>query len=179
MEIWKDIKDFEELYEVSNKGRIRVKERYVNNSKNPSFKVRRKSKIMSAIDHGNGYLYITLTKNGKRFNRYIHRLVASAFVKNPRNLKEVDHINRNRADNRSDNLRWVNHVENMANASMGGARDSWKEPKSGEKYIKKVKNRWRVVIARKDIKIDKSFLTIEEAIEFRNSLGKEVIGNVG
>ena len=180
MEKWRDVRGYEGLYQVSSEGMVRSLDRYVTHSRNPDFNVLRKGKIMSPVNHGNGYLYVSLTMRGKRKNHYIHRLVAEAFVRNPNAFNEVDHKNRNRRDNRAENLRWVDHADNMANAEMGGVpRDSWKKPKSGEKYIKRSNNRWRVVIARKDFRIDKGFETIEEAVEFRNSLGKEVIGNVG
>lgn len=58
-----------------------------------------------------GYLKV------RRRNRYykVHRLIAMAFVPNPNNLPEVDHINRNRSDNRPENLRWVDDIEQAKN----------------------------------------------------------------
>ncbi len=63
----------------------------------------------------NGYLIVCLGKNGRFKNFTIHRLVANAFIMNPVNKEQVDHINRNRTDNRVDNLRWVNKKEQCIN----------------------------------------------------------------
>tara|TARA_R110002126_G_scaffold277191_1_gene422936 strand:+ start:42 stop:533 length:492 start_codon:yes stop_codon:yes gene_type:complete len=61
----------------------------------------------------NGYMLICLCKNGKRKMFLLHRLLATAFITNPENKTEVDHINGVRDDNRLENLRWVTHQENM------------------------------------------------------------------
>lgn len=62
----------------------------------------------------NGYarVYMRCDKTGKRVDRYIHRLVAEAFILNPFTKKYVNHINFNRSDNRCDNLEWVTAKEN-------------------------------------------------------------------
>lgn len=57
-------------------------------------------------------LYVSLGRGNKK---YVHRLVAEAFVPNPYNLEEVDHIDTNGLNNNADNLRWVTRSENMAN----------------------------------------------------------------
>ena len=65
-------------------------------------------------DNGRGYVYIQLYE-GKRKMKNIHRLVAEHYIPNPENLKEVDHINRIRDDNRIENLRWVTSSTNSEN----------------------------------------------------------------
>lgn len=60
-----------------------------------------------------GNRYATIRVNGKAYR--VHRLVAETFIPNPDNLPQVDHINRNRYDNRIENLRWVTAKENMRN----------------------------------------------------------------
>ena len=62
-----------------------------------------------------GYKKVRLSQNGKQFNVKLHRLVALVFLTNPDNKSEVDHINRQRDDNRVENLKWVSSSENKLN----------------------------------------------------------------
>ena len=104
-EIWKPIKDFEGYYEVSNIGRVR----------SLNYKRTGKGKILKNIEDYKGYLEVGLTKNGKRKQFKIHRLVAEAFIPNPENKPCIDHINTVKSDNRVENLRWVTYKENSNN----------------------------------------------------------------
>jgi hypothetical protein len=63
----------------------------------------------------NGYHMVNLKKNFKQERRYIHRLVAQAFIDNPKCKEHVDHIDGNRLNSNLDNLRWVTRSENMQN----------------------------------------------------------------
>ena len=109
MEVWKKIAG-EEYYEVSNFGRVRSKERVVNFGKQKRVV---KEKILTPKDNGRGYKTVRI---GNRYP-YIHRLVAQAFINNPNNLPEIDHINTIKDDNRVENLRWVNRKMNMNNST--------------------------------------------------------------
>ena len=100
-EIWKAIKGYEGLYEISNLGRVRS--------------LYKKGKILSTETDKKGYLKLKLSKNRNRQFYLISRLVAEAFIPNPDNKPEVDHINTNPSDNRAENLRWVTHKENCSN----------------------------------------------------------------
>jgi hypothetical protein len=100
MEFWKEIKGYEGLYEVSSEGRVKS--------------LGRKPGIMRP-GLSNGYLKVGLTKDGIRSRFRVHRLVAEAFIPNPDNKPEVDHINGDRKDNRVENLRWMTHQENNNN----------------------------------------------------------------
>lgn len=104
-EIWKPIKDFEGYYEVSNIGRVR----------SLNYKRTGKGKILKNIEDYKGYLEVVLTKNGKRKQFKVHRLVAEAFIPNPENKPCIDHINTIKSDNRVENLRWVTYKENSNN----------------------------------------------------------------
>lgn len=105
-EIWKDIKGYEGLYQVSNLGRVKSLERVDAMNKKVD------AKIMSQTDNGNGYLYISLHKNGKRKVMGVHRLVALTFIPNPNNKPQVNHIDEDKTNNRIDNLNWMTGKEN-------------------------------------------------------------------
>ena len=72
-----------------------------------------------------GYLVVGIP--GRKVMKLVHRIVAEAFIENPRGCREVDHINRNRQDNRVENLRWVTREENQANLSKFTKRTYWRD----------------------------------------------------
>lgn len=174
MEEWRDVQGYEGLYQVSNLGRVRSCDRLVTNSINSNFKVKRKGKILSNIDHGNGYIYVSLTKEGKRENHYVHRLVAKAFIPNPENLPEIDHKDHNRENNIPENLEWVSHFENIQRSRhlMRHEKKKSRPSNTGEKHISKRGNRYRVLLGSMKIK-EKSFPTLKEAIEYRDYMKKK------
>lgn len=102
-EIWKDVIGFEGLYQVSNLGNVRAL-KYAG-SKETNIKV------LKPILKRNGYYSVNIC--GK--NIEIHRLVAPAFIPNPHNKPQIDHINTIRTDNKVSNLRWVTVWENQHN----------------------------------------------------------------
>ena len=108
-EIWKDIKDYEMLYQISNLGN--VKSLHCN-----------KEKIMKLTIRSKNYPYyfVGLLKNGKRKYFAVHRLVAQAFVNNPNNYNQVDHLDGNKLNNNANNLEWVTPKENTNRAWQKG-----------------------------------------------------------
>lgn len=134
-EIWKDIKGYEGLYQVSNLGRVKSLERIILDS----FCTRQfKGKILSPTQH-NGkqpYYYVTLSKEHKSHKEFIHRLVAITFINNPKNLRQVNHKNGNTHDNNVNNLEWVTNRDNTIHAYDNYLRNKkviWIA--DGEKYI--------------------------------------------
>lgn len=108
-EIWKDLKDYEGLYQVSNFGRIRNISRLVNDNGGLNII---KQKILKPSKDSSGYLQIVLTKNKIRKSYKVHRLIALTFIPNPKNFLQINHKNENKLDNRAENLEWCTHKYN-------------------------------------------------------------------
>ena len=110
VEIWKDYKDYEGLYQASNLGRLRSLDRWVK-SKSGSVRLC-KGKILKLCTDKYGYLKVSLYKNNKVKTYYVHRLVAEAFIPNPENLPEVNHKDENKLNNNAENLEWCDREYN-------------------------------------------------------------------
>lgn len=114
-EIWKDIPGYEGLYQVSNIGRVKSLKRTFYSGKNLQTRKTYEQNILAPRFYKTGYVYFGLSKDGIVKKLKAHRLVALAFIPNPENKPEVDHINTVRSDNRIENLRWATKSENQRN----------------------------------------------------------------
>ena len=122
-EIWKDIPHYEGLYQVSNLGRVKALPRIRENHTHGVWI--QPEQIMATRLNEDGYECVSLTqKNSKRKTERIHRLVALAFIPNPDNLPEVNHINCIRDDNRVENLEWISRKDNCAYTSKCGNKSN-------------------------------------------------------
>ena len=129
-DVYSDIKDYEGLYKVSLKGDI--------------YSVKRKKKM----HHGGerpyggrliksrrttvGYDQVMLCKNGKKKYHQVHRLVAKAFISNPKNKPQINHINGVKHNNNFDNLEWVTQSENQNHAIKTGLQPHAKGEQRGK-----------------------------------------------
>lgn len=120
-ERWMPVAGFEGYYEVSDRGRVRGVDRTVRCRGVGLRKIRGKNR--PAQKRSNGYLYVTLCKHGVRQQLSVHRLVAEAFIPNPKNLPQVNHKDENKANNSADNLEWCDSVYNR-NYGTGLSRSS-------------------------------------------------------
>lgn len=117
IEIWKDIKDYEGLYQVSNLGRVKSLERvYIQYNGYGDFKHHYRERIMKQTSQKQGYLIINLSKRKKHYTKLVHRLVAQAFLDNYSNDLEVNHVNGIKNDNRVENLEMCTRLENQRHA---------------------------------------------------------------
>lgn len=76
----------------------------------------RKSRALSSVKRGKGYCCVGLIKNGKQVHVSVHRLVAEAFIPNPKNLPQVNHKDGNKENNHVSNLEWCTNQENAIHA---------------------------------------------------------------
>lgn len=113
-DIWKDIKDYEGFYQISDKGVIKSLHRFVSCKDDTIKEV--KETIINTGNNGNGYLFVYLWKNNKCKRYYVHRLVAKHFIPNPNNYLEINHKDRNKANNNVSNLEWCNSKQNKEHA---------------------------------------------------------------
>lgn len=96
-EVWKDVKGYEGLYKVSNFGNV--------------YSVK-SDKHLKPRNNRNGYLQVLLYINGKGKELKVHRIVAEAFISNPCNKQQVNHIDEDKSNNEVRNLEWVTSKEN-------------------------------------------------------------------
>ena len=114
-EIWKDIKNYEGLYQVSNYGRVKSLEKIskINGRIYPT-------KILKCHIGTKKYLDVDLCKNGISKRHRIHRLVAECFIPNPENKPQINHEDCDKQNNRVDNLSWNTNSENQKHAFING-----------------------------------------------------------
>lgn len=173
-EVWKPISGYEDIYEVSNLGRVKSLKKRIGGRRKPITVIR--EHIMTPNDNGNGYLVVSLMKDGKRKNHYVHRLVAEAFCNRGIGSDFVDHKDHNRSNNVASNLEWVTVKENIARSSclMKHPKLSCKPTSTWEKYItRRVRGKnsyFRVAV--KALGIDRTFCDLQSAICFRNEVVK-------
>lgn len=112
VEVWKPIKDWESMYEISNFGRVRSVDRVVNRIV--------KGKCVPTVYHGKilrtslnrGYEYVRLTDSPFKVSKKVRRLVAEAFIPNPYNLPEINHKDEDKSNNSAWNLEWCDRKYN-------------------------------------------------------------------
>lgn len=150
-EIWKEIEGTSGAYLVSNLGRV----------KSLNFRMQKGvEKVMTGGRDEKGYMTVTIAVLKGRKTQKIHRLVAKAFIPNPNNLPEVNHINGDKTNNCVDNLEWTTRKGNMAHANRTGAM------KNARAELQKWNNtNWKIPVVATEIETGEEirFASITEA----------------
>lgn len=156
-EIWKPIENYEN-YSVSTFGQVR-------NDKT--------GKILKEYKDTKGRLQINCWKNGICKHFQIHRLVALAFIENPSNKSDIDHINNDPLNNHIENLRWATREENSRNTQIRSNNTSGVKGVSWDKSRRK----WLAQIRVDGIKVNLGcYNTIEEATLARQTRANQAFG---
>ena len=165
---WKPLVGYEGVYEVSNKGDVRRISKWNGHGKYIPCK-----NVLHSILKNDGYVYVTLQKNGMKSNHYIHRLVAKAFIENPNKYDFVNHLDYDRANNKVENLEWCTAQQNTSYSAknMRHARPHIKT-NTGERYItyRESKKLYRVIV---NLKEYGSYKTLDQAIKKRDEVLRE------
>lgn len=157
MEIWKDVKGYEGIYQVSNLGNIKRLERISNFksvNQHKEYKTTRKIKerLKKQTINQCGYYQTTLYKDSNRKNVLVHRLVAQAFIPNPENKPTVNHIDGNRTNNNINNLEWATYPEQQLHVNHILGKKSIISKQCREKRAEQLRKK----VKRSDGKIYKS-----------------------
>lgn len=119
-EEWRDIPGYEGYYQVSNRGRVRSIDRTtmaISSWDNKMIYRHYRGSIKKITLKSLGYMQVTLAKEGLHKRELVHRIVALAFIDNPLNKPEINHIDGNKSNNEVDNLEWVTSSENQIHAN--------------------------------------------------------------
>lgn len=118
VEVWVDVKEYTNIYQVSNLGRVRSLDRFVKTTDGRTRFI--SGKLLTPDTNRGGYLYVVLCVGNAKKMKTVHRLVAEAFIPNLRGKRCINHKNCSKLDNRQDNLEWVTHKENSTHAKNNG-----------------------------------------------------------
>ena len=140
-EIWKDVIGYEGYYQVSNLGNVKGLKREVPHSRKNVEYI--KERLLSQCFRR--YCFVVLSKESKRINKTVHRLVAIAFIPNFENKPQVNHINGIRNDNRVENLEWNTSFENMQHSVRIGLKVS----KKGMGFHRAKLTDWQIILIRR------------------------------
>lgn len=133
-EEWRPIKGYEGLYEVSNMGNVRSLDRvgYQRHWQGGLSRYFHKGHILKPHKRSNGYMCITLKKDGQKITHNIHRLVAISFIPKPNGKDCINHLDANPQNNDVSNLEWCTQSENIQYAYDHGTKTPPHQKKVGQ-----------------------------------------------
>ena len=172
LEIYAPIDGFPNYLVTSHGGVLSLKDNHNND---------RLKELKSCKSKG-GYYFVSLCKNGKRYNKYVHRLVAQAFISNPENKPQVNHIDEDKTNNHVSNLEWMTgkencnhgtHNERLSKILSDGRLKGEYNPMYGKKHTEETKQNLSKIKSRKVIGKNK---TKTQVIVFKSALQAEKFG---
>jgi hypothetical protein len=173
-EIWKSVVGYEELYEVSNFGRVKGLQRKCKLSENHKADFRIVPEKIIKQDINAGYCYVGLFRNGKCQRKRVHRLVAEAFLLNQNNLPQVNHKDENKLNNHIENLEWCTGSYNI---KYGTCRErivkhtNFHSPEKLKQYAKRRKKILQLLF-------DGTLINTYESLTIASLATKLSIGNI-
>ncbi len=162
-EIWKDVEGYEGLYQVSNLGNVKSLKRKKWNGFNF---IETTEKILKTSKSYKGYLRTRLYKDGKSKCFPTHRIVAQAFIPNPNNKPQVNHIDGDKTNNKAENLEWCTNAENQQHA----IKTKLRKTKLGDVRPKKEKLRKDELLKKQKCILDKYRKLAIEKAKNKNSI---------
>ena len=124
-EVFEDLKGYEDSYQISDSGRVFTKRRLIGNQ------IHYGKELVPQLTY-DGYLKVTLSKDGVSKKAYLHRLVASQFIDNPMNIPQINHKDGNKLNNSVTNLEWCTKQENQNHAVRTGLMQRGQERPSAK-----------------------------------------------
>lgn len=115
-EIWKDVKNYEGLYQISNLGRVKSLKTWIRQYNNYV----EKERLLKPCVNSAGYYIVVLYKDKHKKTFSLHRLIAQAFIPNPNNYPQINHIDGNKKNFNINNLEWCTQSYNMIHAFKNG-----------------------------------------------------------
>lgn len=165
--MWKPVPNYEGLYEVSNKGKIRSLDHEVVSSTGQRYMV--KGRVLKPTNAGKGYLSVMLWKKGKSKRVYLHIIVATVFIPNPHNYPVVNHKNGDKTKCEASNLEWTTYSGNNQHAydtGLHGKGDKHYKAKLTSKDVKKIRKQGKYTTYQKIAdKYGVSKATIRDVLE--------------
>ena len=143
-EIWKPC-TVNPVYMVSNYGRVKTIDHKIWCKKNNSYSLRKEHLCIPSNCNSKHYWRVGIQINNKRKCFSVHRLVATAFIPNPNNLPQINHIDGNKDNNHVSNLEWCSTKENINHALQTGLRPGYMSAEDKEKYLNIILSGTKVV----------------------------------